>query len=157
MVVTNRLGTKMPKRFLANRPGFLDGMVYLYSIGYMIFGSCWMILREPALITEVVWFDEFMTNHTMGLWFLILGALVVVLQLLWQSRLLMTLSLSVAIFTSLFPGLVFCTAWVVGLYPRGVIPGVLLLFLTFVLWWTAFNAYRSARQDSKEIEQAREG
>lgn len=147
----------MPKRFLANRPGFLGGMVYLYSIGYMIFGSCWMILQEPASVTRVEWFDGFMTNHTIGLWFLIAGALVVVLQLVWRSRLSLTVSLSIAIFASLFPGLVFGTVWVVGLYPTGIIHGFLLLFLASVLWWTAFNAYRSAHQDSKEIEQAREG
>lgn len=142
----------MPTRFSPSAPGFLDSLVYFYGVGYILHGIVWFVLRTPSNATAIPWLNGFFLNENIGAWFLITGALVLSIRLLWTGRMSLTICLAVAVFAGMFPGMLFSAAWAFGFYPRGLVTASMYLLVAAVLWWTTHISYRNAEKERKALD-----
>lgn len=140
----------MPDRLIHTAKGILDGLLMIHGALYVILGWSWVVYPTPGRLAGIHWLPLAVTEHHVGWWWIIGGALAATGAALSRWRWMHTLAVMAAVGTPLGLALIFAAAWFTGQAPRGLITSISYGSWAVVVAWvsirTATDAIRAARQ-----------
>lgn len=140
----------MPDRILPASRGFLDGFLYVIGFCYMGYGLSWLALLAPGKLGGIPWFHDSLTDDTVGWWFLIGGATIIILML-WRFWKSFASVLSVLI--PLIPGVIFLLAWFSGYYPLGIVAAFSSILFSVISLWVILRISWDVRSESRLLKE----
>lgn len=140
----------MPDRFIHTARSVLDGLLVIVGVLYAFIGWSWLILPTPGRLAGIEWLPVWVTEHTVGWWWIAGGLATALCAALSNNRVLGTLGVFVGLITPLAVAGAFFTAFTLGLAPRGLVTAASYGSWAVIIGWvsarTAWNTLRATKQ-----------